>query len=424
MYKKLFLWGLVSSLAFAPFYLFPIFFFSLNYLLNCIEKTDKNQFWIGWFFGFGYFIGNCYWYCHSLLMWPYYFLIPLAITIIPAFLACYIGLTTFFTKKFINESKFLTTIIFSALWVFFEYLRGIILTGFPWNLLCYCLGFSPLLIQTVNIYGCYIFSFILLTIFTIFYVKPKRYMYTYYILILIFIISYGFFRMSSKDSANFDNFKIVKTDIKTNTTMSNKEIIDNLINKTLSSSIEDIDYIIWPEAAIPSLVTKNDNILKYVSSKLKDKTLIVGAVRFENNKIYNSVLIVKNGKIIDYYDKYKLVPFGEYIPLRKIFPFINALTTTVDISKGKEKQKIININNWKISLLICYESIFPSLVNKKANLIVNITNDAWFGKTSGPYQHTVALRFRAVENNIPAIRVSNGGLSIIFDKNGRIIDKK
>ena len=423
MYKKLFFWGLVSSLAFAPFYLFPILFFSLKYLLNCVENCDKKPFFIGWIFGFGYFIGNCYWYCHSLLMWPYYFLIPLAITVIPAFLACYIGFTTFFTKKFINKNRFLTTLIFSALWVFFEYLRGIVLTGFPWNLLCYCLGFSPLLIQTVSVYGCYIFSFILLTIFTIFYARPKKYLYVYYITLLSFILFYGIFKLSNRDTTNFDNFKIVKTNIETNTTMSDKEIIDVLIQKSLDDNMDNIDYIIWPEAAIPSLIKKDSGILNYISDKLNNKNLIVGAVRLENNKIYNSLLIVKNGETIGYYDKYKLVPFGEYIPFRKIFPFINALTTTIDITKGQKKQKIIEIDNWKISPLICYESIFPSLINKEANLIVNITNDAWFGKTSGPYQHAVALKFRTVENNIPAIRVSNGGLSIIFDKNGRIVDK-
>lgn len=421
MYKKLFFSGLLSSLAFAPFYLFPVFFFTLKYLLESLKDSEK-PFLIGWVWGFGYFIGNCYWYCHSLLMWPYYFLIPFAITIIPAFLACYIGLTTLGTKKFLDKinNRFIISLIFSALWIFFEYLRSFIFTGFPWNLVAYSLGFAPLLIQTVHIYGCYIFGFVLLTIFTCFYTKYNKYAISYYIIVILFILSYGILRVE-KFSNNFNNFKVITTNISTNTSLSDEEILKNLLETTLKENLDNIDYILWPEAVFPSLIRENDEVVKFISEQLQDKTLITGAVRLENRKIYNSLLVIKNGEIVDFYDKYKLVPFGEYIPFRNIFPFINALTTTIDISKGNDKNKLIKLdNNLSFSSMICYESIFPNLVNKDANFIINITNDAWFGKTSGPYQHLEALRFRAVENGIPAFRVSNGGVSAFIDKYGNV----
>lgn len=427
MFKKhkIFFVGLLSSLAFAPFFLFPILFFTFKYLLKKIEKTNnlKESFFVGWLFGFGYFIGNCYWYCHSLLMWPYYFLIPFAITIIPAFLAIYTGLTTLFTKKYFNNNTFYTILIFSFFWVLFEFLRGVLFTGFPWNIICYSLGFSPFLIQTVYLYGCYVFSFLLMTIFTILYIKQNKYTITYYTTLILFIIIYGFIGLNKKDK-EINDFKIVTTNIEINDNRDSKELIDYLIEKT--GNIDDVNYIVWPEAVLPSIISMEDyGLFSYISNKLNNKTLIIGAVRInENKEIFNSLLVIKDGQVIDYYDKYKLVPFGEYIPFNNIFTFINSITNTVNMSKGKEKRKLIKVSNsLKASALICYESIFSNLVNNKADIIINITNDVWFGKTSGPYQHIVALRFRAVENNIPAIRVSNYGKSLFINNKGQIIKK-
>ena len=120
------------------------------------------------------------------------------------------------------------------------------------------------------------------------------------------------------------------------------------------------------------------------------------------------------------------MPFGEYLPFRKILPsFVNSIAGDMDISESNVKQKVVhvdeNLNN--IAPIICYESIFTSMISKKANLIVNVTNDAWFGKSSGPYQHFEALKFRALENNIPAIRVANSGISGVIDRFGRVLVK-
>ena len=441
-YLKLFIFGAVSSLAFAPFYLCVIFFFSLYYLLNKLKEFNslKQSFYIGWWFGFGYFIGNCYWYCHSLLLEPlkHAWLIPFAISIIPAYLACYIGFTTFFTyfavSKYTIKNKFFITIIFSFFWVFFEYLRGVIFTGFPWNLLCYCLSFSPLLIQTVSLWGCYIFSFFLLTIFTsIWVLNDKRYkMYSlYYIALILFIILFGFIRLKNTE-IKFSTYKVrivqPNTSLKEEYIFSPKERLDKLIDISLDN-ISDIKYIIWPENALPDYVLtyQNNGMSDYIGEKLGNKVLITGGLRVDErkNKVYNSVFVINNGKVLDYYDKYNLVPFGEFIPFRKIFSFINAIANGIDLYKAEQRKKIIKIDdNFPIfSPNICYESIFPSSINKNADLIINFTNDFWFGKTSGPYQHFDALKFRALENSIPTIRVANSGISAVIDKYGRVIQE-
>lgn len=441
-YLKLILIGAVSSLAFAPLYFFIIFFITLNYLLNKLDSFNslKESFIIGWLFGFGYFIGNCYWYCNSLLIEPlkYAWLIPFAISIIPAYLACYIGFTTLFTKYIINKysinNNFIKSIIFSFFWVLFEYLRGIVFSGFPWNLICYSLSFSPLLIQSVSFLGCYIFSFTLLNIFTLFYVlknKENRFYAIYYIFLILFIVVFGLFRLKNAE-VNYSKYKVklLQPNISLNdkNLLSEKEIIDNLIEQSLNDSNE-IDYIIWPEATLPKyLLTYNKNsMLDYISNKLKDKTLITGGIRVDeyNEKIYNSVFIINDGKIVDYYDKYNLVPFGEFIPFRKIFPFINSITTNLDLNKSQNRRKLLTIDD-KFPIFspnICYESIFISSINKQADLIINFTNDFWFGNSSGPYQHFDALKFRAIENNIPALRIANSGITAVIDSYGRVIKK-
>ena len=159
--------------------------------------------------------------------------------------------------------------------------------------------------------------------------------------------------------------------------------------------------------------------------------LISGGVRgkIENNKlkqVQNSIFIFQNNKILDYYDKTILVPFGEYIPFKKFLPFIEKITHgTIDFSKGKQN-KTIEIDGLKISPIVCYEVIFPNRVidkNNKPDIIINLTNDGWFGTSSGPYQHLVATKFRAIENNLPIIRVSNSGITAYIDNYGRIIKK-
>ncbi|MDD2839641.1 MAG: apolipoprotein N-acyltransferase, partial [Rickettsiales bacterium] len=156
-----------------------------------------------------------------------------------------------------------------------------------------------------------------------------------------------------------------------------------------------------------------------------------GAVRgeIENDKIskvWNSIFIFKNNEIIDYYDKTVLVPFGEYIPFSKYIPFISKITNGgIDFSKG-EANKTITINGIKISPIICYEIIFPNKVidkNERPDVIINLTNDGWFGTSSGPYQHLIAAKFRAIENKIPIIRVSNSGISAYIDEYGRIVKR-
>lgn len=443
-YLYLFFVGLISSLAFAPTYLFFVFFFSFNYLLEVIVMSGncRKSFLVGWMFGFGYFIGNCYWYCSSLLVEAklHAWLIPFAITVIPSYLALYTGATAVCIKCMTNyiENRFVLSVLFSVFWTIFEYLRGIIFSGFPWNIISYSLGFSPLAIQTVSIFGSYIFGFFVVLIYSSYWVLKDSFYSSYaaiYLTVIVTAALFGYVRLSKVDDGKVSEFKIrlvqpnIQQEIK-NSGNRRKEILKKLLDLSLENS-DDISYVIWPETAVPYgiFINKDElNIKEFDIDFSEDKLLISGAIRVDkyDKKIYNSIIFVKDDKIVDYYDKNHLVPFGEYLPFRKILPsFVNSIAGSMDISKSDVKQKIVHLdeNLDSIAPIICYESIFTNMISKKANVIVNVTNDAWFGKSSGSYQHFEVLKFRALENNMPVIRVANSGISGVIDRFGRVVVK-
>ena len=428
-YKYSFLFGLLGGLAFPPFYLIIFLPISFYYIINKINTLNnyKDIFKYSLIFGFGYYLIQLYWISFSLFVdiKSYFLLFPFA-------------LTKYLITKFKIKNKFLITLIFAFSYVIFEYLKGLI---FPWNLFAYVLGFSDILIQIVSIINIYIFNFILIVFFCGSYVLydfqnkkiiNKKYI-IIYILIFLTILLFGFFRLKYVKQITLNkSFRLVQADIKQSAKWDILEAQNNIqkhLDLTLQNSLENIDFIIWSESSIPFLITNDIELPE--NFKLKDKILISGGVRgkIENDKlkqVWNSIFIFQNNKILDYYDKTILVPFGEYIPFKKFLPFIEKITHgTIDFSKGKQN-KTIEIDGLKISPIVCYEVIFPNRVidkNNKPDIIINLTNDGWFGTSSGPYQHLVATKFRAIENNLPIIRVSNSGITAYIDNYGRIIKK-
>ena len=443
---------MLSGLAFAPLYIFLFVHLSLYYLIIKLSEHRDNylkSFLYGISFGFGYFLVQLYWISFSLLVdiKVYFWLLPFAIMLIPLacslFFACGCIGTTFFIRKLKIKNRFLITTIFSFCFVGFEYLRGLI---FPWSIFSYTVAFSDTLSQIFSILNIYIFDFILILFFSLLFVffdyknkkfyflKENKYYMIFYFLIVIFVVSYGIIRLKHAETKKFNlNIRMVQANIP-QTLKWDKEEAENILDEYIKLSTKDnfdkTDVIIWSESSIPYILTKY-SILSKKFDILKDKILITGAVRGEFktgflNKIWNSFFVFRDNKILDFYDKVILVPFGEYIPFSKYIPFIKKITAgNIDFSKGTGN-KTINIGRIKISPIICYEIAFPNhIMNKKdpPDLIVNLTNDGWFGKSSGPYQHLVLAKIRAIENKTPIIRVSNSGISAYIDEYGRIIKK-
>jgi apolipoprotein N-acyltransferase len=446
-YGNSFFFGILGGLAFPPVYLFVFLPISFFYLLGKMIKCNnyKESFLYGTIFGFGYYLIQLYWISFSLFvdLKSFFWLIPFAVTIIPIICGFYIGiamlLTFILVKKFSVKNYFLISVIFAFSYIIFEYLRGLI---FPWNLFAYTIGFSDILIQVVSILNIYIFDFILIVFFCFGFVlfdfenrkfKNKKYI-LIYILTFFIVFIFGTMRLNNSKTVKLNqNFRLVQANIKQNMKWDELEAENNIskhLALSMQNGIDKINIIIWTESSMPFLLTENSKLNKYFDV-IKDKILITGAIRGEVqdgniNKIWNSIFIFKSSHIVDFYDKTILVPFGEYIPFSKYLPFIKKITNgSINFSKGK-KNKTIEVNGIKISPIICYEVIFPNRViykNNKPDIILNLTNDGWFGSSSGPYQHLVAAKFRAVENKIPIIRVSNSGISAYIDEYGRIVKK-
>ena len=215
----------------------------------------------------------------------------------------------------------------------------------------------------------------------------------------------------------------------------NRNLYQNHFNKLLSLTKEKLPdekiIVVWPEVALTMFLNEEKELLEYLKKVLPQNIILVtGSLRREFNdsgyKIFNSLFVLSNGEL-KYYDKIKLVPFGEFIPFKNILNLLKLTPGSTDFSSGLKENRIkLNYDNNEIFIepSICFESIFQTFSYSKTNLFVNITNDAWFGKTTGPTQHLAATVFRSIEKGLPIVRSANSGISAIINKNGQIIKSK
>ncbi len=450
-YKNSFLFGLLAGLSFPPAYLFIFLPICFSYIINKTIKLDnkKEVFFYSFIFGIAYFLSQLYWISFSLFvdLKMFFWLVPLAMIFIPILCSLFFApvcvLLNIIANKLNLTNKFAISVIFAFLYILFEFLKGLI---FPWNLFSYIVGFSDIMIQPVSIVNIYIYNFVLLILFLSFYVlfdfenkklvfnKEYKFYIPIYILTLLSIFLFGFFRLDNVEDSekNNTNMRLIQANIKQSLKWDSEEVDKNLskhisLSNNIDNGINFSNIIVWAETSISYPLTEKTKI-----NFLQDKILISGAIRAQvssNNqieKMWNSIFVFKDGKVYDYYDKSILVPFGEYIPFSKYIPFVKKITNgAMNFSKGNP-HKNITINGLKINPVICYEIIFPNFVKSKnndADVILNLTNDGWFGISSGPYQHFVASKFRAVENKTPVIRVSNSGISAYIDEYGQVVSK-
>ena len=448
-YLYSFFFGICLVSSFPPFNFWPLLFPSLTFLFlkSYYARSNKDAFFIGWFFGLSFFTFGLYWIFNSFLIRSgiYIFLLPLTLFSFSFFLAIFIGLVSFLNYKFKTNLIF-NIIFFSIFWTFSEILRGYLFTGFPWNLLAHTTSNYNEIIQICSIFGVYGLSFFViyfvlsLSVFILNFSKKKEYFLSLSsFLIFISILFYGDSRLKNS-SLIIDNsyvFRVVQPNIKQNDKLDFSKLETNykklvelsFQNKMGSLNISDKLAILWPETAILNFNHINSfPIFKEFKKNLKENEYIISGVFKENknNIFYNSIAIIDKTFSENYvYDKIHLVPFGEYTPFNN---FINKIGFNFSgLQKGSKNQKIVEYKNLpKFKALICYESIFPGkFINNKNKpiLLINFTNDAWFGNTIGPYQHFINSKFRAVEEGKQLIRVANTGISASIDPFGRIISK-
>ncbi len=448
-YFYIFCLGVISSFSLPPYNIFLINFFTFTALFIFFVKQKLNLtkldfFLNGWMFGFGYFTSSLYWITISLTFdQTFKILIPIAFLMIPLFLALFYGLATFilyFFKKFSNISLIL---IFSVTFSISEFLRGNILSGFPWNLISFSFSeFLPML-QILSLIGTYSFNLFCLTLFVLpsllFLKKSKydKYFIVSFLLLLIFIFIFGQIKLEqSKDIPPKNNnfiIKIISPKIGIERfyfTENEEEILQSLIK--LSKPNKEVRTIyVWPEGMFNNTELKNLKKYKNIfAEKFSDKHLIIfGINNTVKEKTFNSLAVVNNNlEIIEFYNKNNLVPFGEFLPLEKFLNNlgIKTITNFYNSYSSGEKREIINLEKHKFDIsflpLICYEIIYSGKLSNRNNfdMIVNISEDGWFGKSIGPNQHFSHSIFRSIEEGKSIIRSTNNGTSALIDPYGQI----
>lgn len=440
----LFLAGASATLAFAPFFILPVLFISFPLLIAIATAASnlKKSWGCGWWWGYGYFVASLYWIAYALLQEAEKFawMIPFAVLGIPAVIACYTGLCCVIvslTKRWFKDP----IILFVLVYMVMEYVRTYALSGFPWNLPGYALGINTLLMQGAAWVGVHGLGLLVLCVASIpcYFLmegrKSKLMIPSLAAVVLIAFSAAGAWRLlhANNDTVPGVNLRLVQGNIAQNhkwDPLLRIGIVEKHISMSLSPGIETVTHLIWSETAVPYVLNIYSPIHQIIDQGLPDNvTLMTGGIHFEphwkEDKVWNAMFIL-NGRAeeLAHYDKTHLVPFGEYVPFRNLLPFVEKITEgNGDFLSGTGPKTLSVKGAPPFSPLVCYEVIFPEKViepGTRPQWMVNITNDAWFGVSTGPYQHFAMARFRAVEQGLGLVRVANTGISAVVDPYGRI----
>ncbi len=443
-----FICGLISTFSLPPYNFFYLNFISfpllLLFYLNLEIKRSFLSFLYGWTFGFAYFFSNIYWIANSLTVEEIFKpLIPFAITVVPLFLGIFYGISFliffYFKPRKKIESIFLLALIFSII----EYLRGHILGGFPWNVISFSLVEINQFLQILAYVGTYSFNLLVITIFLVpavilFDVSLKAKLLTVFLaatLIVSNLISgYLVLNKHNKTVNTPMNFiiKIIspKIDLKRFFDGTDPSLVIKDLAEIGNIDSRDAVYI-YPEGILPSI---NLNEIQDYSLVFKDyfqnnHKIIVGITRYEETEIFNSMALLDNDlKLINVYDKNKLVPFGEYLPFEnflKNYGF-KKITQGYQSFSSASNRDLINVNDISFLPLICYEIIYSGSLFKNSenyDFIINISEDGWFGESIGIDQHFFHSVFRSIEEGKNVLRSANNGISAYIDSKGQIIKK-
>ncbi len=394
--------------------------------------------------GFFYYALTGYWLCYVNVF---------GFVLLALYLALFFGFFGSLSCSFLASGQLRASLTVAALWTLLEYLRGYLLSGFPWALLGYSQWKNLPIIQMADVVGAFGVSYFVLWVnVMLFKIQAHNKVRAAIILTLVFLTvwAYGFFTLRSREAIYENGLPKAKLSVAVlqgNIPQEEKwdERIKTIIFEkykrlTLMAAMEKPDLIVWPETSFPGYLEDEVVMAAHLrgTARAAQTHLLVGAPTVgdletvETIKFFNSaVFFTPKGEEVSRYHKMHLVPFGEYVPFERFIGFIRNFVTIGRFSPG-HKQTLFSIVTEnqpiriaaKFGVLICYEDIFPGMVRDAckngADFLVNISNDAWFGKTSAPYQHAQASVFRAVENRVPVVRSTNTGLSCFITSEGRI----
>jgi apolipoprotein N-acyltransferase len=437
--------GALAALAFAPVYAVPILLVSFTGLVWQLGGVSSARagFAVGWWFGFGYFVAGLYWIMFALLTEPEKFawMIPFAISGLSGFLAIFIGLAALLTRL-ITPRGVGGILVLAASWTAMEWARGILFTGFPWNPVGSVWAYSPTMMQFASVAGVYGLGLVTVAIAAapaaLISDRGRRAPVLLAGVALAALWAGGTFRLADgpEMAPSAVTLRLVQANIAQNhkwrADLRARQFAQYLrLSGQPSADKTPPTHVIWPETAAPFFLGEAPRARQAMARVTpKGGALITGTLRSETGsgqarKIWNSLQAIDDQGVVlgGGYDKFHLVPFGEYVPLRAILSFSKITHGMTDFSAGPGPRTVRLGGLPPFSPLICYEVIFPGAVVDSADRpdwILNVTNDAWFGISSGPHQHFASARMRAVEEGLPLVRAANTGISAVVDGYGRL----
>ena len=455
--------GALSVLAFAPVHAWPILFVTFGGLVWLLDGCHAAKGALGpriacaaltgFWFGFGFFLAGLYWVAEAFLVepWRHGWLIPFVMTAMPAGMALFFagaGALAMALWRPGLARVFALAIAFGLA----EYARGHVLTGLPWNLIGYGLLANDPLMQLAALFGVYALSLAAVLLFAAPAAiwsagrGPSKCTAALAAILLLGLglgALWGEWRLST---AEFDKTGVRLRIVQANIDQASKwrpensaEIFADYVGLTQTAGLEDIDLVIWPETALPFFLTEAPDALTAIGDVLPQGTsLLVGAARIvaerdasgalTGQRVFNSLLLIDDaGLVRDGYDKIHLVPFGEYLPFQDFLESLGVMQMTGvrgGFSEGTRPRLLRIPGAPPARPLICYEIIFPDEVtdsSTRPGWLLNVTNDAWFGSSAGPYQHFHQAQVRAVEQGLPVVRAANTGISAVIDPYGRVL---
>jgi apolipoprotein N-acyltransferase len=458
-YGLAFLLGVAAAATMPPLDLTPLLAVAFPGLLWLDDGSagPGASFRLGWVFGFGFFLAGLYWIAAAMFVdiGRFWWLVPFTAGGLPAGFAVYVGLALFATSLVVRWWHLpppARMFAFAVAWSIAEWARGHAFTGLPWNLVGYAWsgGFpgAVAVLQSVALVGIYGLSFVSVLAVSLLALlgsprqgpmrAARRWAPAITAGVLILVPAFGgAIRLAIMPSVlTGTRLRLVQPSIPQTLKWDPAAARDNfrrLLDLSAAPAREPLAAILWPEAATPFVLGRDPAARRAIAAVVpKGGYLVTGTLRANPppapvEQIWNSIEALDDrGDIVAHYDKTHLVPFGEYVPFRNLLPVTKVTAGSIDFSAGGGPQTINLPGLPAFAPLICYEAIFPGAIVDEADRpawMLNVTNDAWYGRTSGPYQHFAIARTRAVEEGLPLVRVANNGISAVVDPLGRVLER-
>lgn len=423
--------GLLAGLGFAPLYILPLTLlgFAGLYKLCTQTKSSKHAALYGFLFAFGLFLSSHWWiggafrYTGSSLA---YIALPFALGALLAYMSLFAAAACGLWHKICTRSGCFSPLLFALLWLTFAVLRGELFYGFPWGYIGYTLTFHPFVMAPAAFAGVWGLSFLVIWLGVSLSSLPNSLKVTPIVLVC-FVLSV--LAMPDLQAAKTIPATIINPNVPQGVKWSPAQRYDQIEHLRILTKQSPTELVVWPETALPVMLTHPQEVLTQLRQET-GKDIITGIVRGEvletgNILFFNAIFSSQQQTGTHGYDKNILVPFGEFMPLANLWPKgVRNLVQGGQTYQAGQEVNLLPLEQAKALPLVCYEATFPSFVlrhSSQADILLNLTNDAWFAGTTGPAQHFAMAKLRAVETGKPMLRVANRGYSAVITPTGKVL---